>query len=353
MPAARGDIYARLDDTVGVLRMVSEVETFERQRGDKSEQWIHMLPLGPVVVARDGRTFQITDLLKVVAATDVPLLVDWEHNSEFGQTRAAGWVEELEVETEAKAFPRPGLWGRSVWTDEGQKDLKAKAFRFISPTIRIDNETRDVTQVLAVALTNRPALTLHGLESFREQMTARYGERQAQGEHAMNPESKKALCSLLSLSAEASDTSILEAARTIGTEVPRLNEMCTRLTADLATATARAQASELKLTEQGRAMFERQVEQLLADASKAGKVTPAQAKTWREFCLADERSFTQFRDQVLPSLPVIGDTVAAPPSETPPPKASKSAFGYGADKLAEAKKYIADQRAKVLAEEEE
>jgi len=349
--AARADIFMPLEEGFGLLRMVGEVESFERKNGDKSEQWIHILPAGPVVVARDGRTFQITDVLKVVADTELPLLIDWEHQSEWGQTRAAGWVESLEIESGKGGFPQPGVWGRAVWTEEGTTDVQKRAYRFLSPTIRIDNETRDVVKVLAVALTNRPALSMQGLDSFRESMTARFGH-QALGDHAMTPETKKALCSVLSLGVDASDSSILEAARKNGTEVPRLNEMCSRLTNDLAAANTRAQTAEQKLTEQGRSIFEASVERVLENASKEGKVTPAQAKSWREFCLTDERSFAQFRDQVLPTLPTIGDKAPpSPPSdETPPRSTSKSAFGYGADQIKKAKDYLAEQRARVLAD---
>jgi phage I-like protein len=352
MPA-RADLYATLDDGAGLLRMVSEVEPFERKKGDATEQWIQIMPFGPVVVARDGRSFQISDLLKLRAHTELPLLVDWEHQSEWGQTRAAAWVEELEVETGEAAFPRPGLWGRSVWTEQGASDVKSRAYRFLSPTVLIDKETRDAVQILAVALTNRPALSMQGLDSYRERMSARLGHH-AQGEHAMTPETKKALCSQLGLSAEASDSAILEAVRTSNGDTPRLSEMCTRLTADLAAANTRAQAAEQQLGELSRTSFESEVERTLEDASKEGRITPAQAKSWREFCLTDARSFAQFRDQVLPTLPTIGDKA---PSSPPPHKVTnekaRSAFGYGAEKLAEARNYIAEAAARALEDDGE
>jgi phage I-like protein len=353
MPSS-ADLFAPLDDGTGLLRMVSTVETFARKKGDAEEQWIHIMPFGPVVTARDGRTFQISDLLKVAAHTELPLLIDWEHDSEFGRTRAAGWVEELEIQNTGEGdFPRPGLWGRAAWTDDGSRDVSTKSYRFLSPTLLLDKETRDAVKVLAVALTNRPALSMQGLDTYRETMSARLGHHpNPQGETAMTPETKRALCSQLGLNADASDASIMEAIGRASTST----EMCTRLTSDLTAATTRAQLAEQKLAELTRVSFEQTVDATLDKASTDGKVTPAQRTSWREFCLKGQDNFDQFTKQVLPALPAIGDV--APPSpgptdEKPNGKPVRSLFGYSAEKLAKARQYIADQRAAVHDDDEE
>ena len=72
---------------------------------------IHIMPSGPLVLARDGRSFQVSDAARVIAASELPLLVDWEHNSEFtSDTRAAGWISALSVEP-SNGLRRPGVWG--------------------------------------------------------------------------------------------------------------------------------------------------------------------------------------------------------------------------------------------------
>jgi phage I-like protein len=126
---------------------------------------IQILPPGPIVAARDGRMFSVTDLPRVVSASEVPMLVDWEHNSERwdGSTRAAGWLESLEINPSEK---QRGLWGRVRWTDAGQKDIDSKAYRYLSPVLLLDGESRDVLQVVSVALTNKPALAMAEISAF-------------------------------------------------------------------------------------------------------------------------------------------------------------------------------------------
>ena len=63
--------------------------------GQASNQtWLHILPAGEDVHARDGRSFKVPDVDAVIRASELPMLVDWEHRSEFGETRAAGWIEQ-------------------------------------------------------------------------------------------------------------------------------------------------------------------------------------------------------------------------------------------------------------------
>lgn len=134
---------------------------------------IHILPAGPVVVARDERIFQVTDLSAVIGASEVDrgLLIDWEHNSEKwdGSTEAAGWVTALEMSDGTERAP--GLWGTVKWTPRGKADIDSGSYRFLSPVLLMDSETREVTQILSVALTNKPALRMAAVgSSYRAQV---------------------------------------------------------------------------------------------------------------------------------------------------------------------------------------
>ena len=69
--------------------------------GDKPE-WIQLLPLGPAVEGRDGRAWTMSDADAVVAASELPLVLDWEHATEIkapkgDEAPAAGWITELRV----------------------------------------------------------------------------------------------------------------------------------------------------------------------------------------------------------------------------------------------------------------
>lgn len=135
---------------------------------------IHILPQGPLVLARDGRAFTVEDAPGLIASVEMPLFVDWEHRSEFGDSRAAGWIDGLyNVTSGAQA---PGIWGRVKWTDEGRNDGKSGAYRYLSPVVLIDDDRR-AKALLAVALTNRPALRLEAINGYRENLSRRLQER--------------------------------------------------------------------------------------------------------------------------------------------------------------------------------
>jgi hypothetical protein len=126
---------------------------------------IHILPAGPHVAARDGREFSVSDAARVIAQTETPLLLDWDHESERanGSTKAAGWVHGLAVE-KGDGSRAAGIWGVLEPTPEGLADIKARKYRYLSPVLALDRESRDVLSIEAVALTNRPALVLQGID---------------------------------------------------------------------------------------------------------------------------------------------------------------------------------------------
>lgn len=167
------------------VRVAFEVQQFEPQQADK---WLHVLPLGKVE-ARDGRTFQVQDAAALLKACELPMLVDWEHRSEFfmGSSEAAGWIEDLLVEPGSGRFPSPGVWGRVDWTPKGREQTESKAYRYLSPVLLLDVppgdavsrsafETRTVLKIASVALTNTPALHMQSIDSFRASFSTRLAE---------------------------------------------------------------------------------------------------------------------------------------------------------------------------------
>ena len=82
--------------------------------------------------------------------------IDWEHATvKVGEDRtdkapAAGWIESLEyVEGE-------GLYGTVSWTATAAAELKERAYKYISPVILTDKETKAIEVLHSVALTNTP-----------------------------------------------------------------------------------------------------------------------------------------------------------------------------------------------------
>lgn len=315
------------------MRFAVEVEPCAEDR----PQWIHILPLGPHVEARDGRKFSVRDAQEVMRATELPMLIDWEHASEHGDTRAAGWVEELRLEP-ADAGDRAGLWGRAHWTPQGREHVATRHFRFLSPVVLGKRDLHDgalqfaVERLTSVALTNRPALRMHGLQQFREQLSQRLGPIDDTQEQDMNDQTRRAICQAFGLQPDASDEALVSAARPVleaAQTAQSLKQACDALTSQL----NEARADTAKLAEQlagyRKESFRSEVQSFLAEGSRAGKIPPAARKRWAEFCLQSEQNFATFKETIYPGLATIGT-----PAPAPTKKAGRSALraaGHGVD----------------------
>lgn len=301
-----------LPDGRRLVRVSCSTVPYESADGS---QWAQVVPEGPFVQARDGRAFQISDALAVAAASELPLLVDWEHESESfcGSTEAAGWLEEIRVQLDAVGdFPRAGIWGRICWTAEGDSDVKGKVYRYLSPVLLLDAETSDVLQIVSVALTNRPALRMQGLDSYRKRFTAQYG---LIGE-CMKPETLKVLLTALSLAEGAADDTILAAfdARIKADPSKETREL---LSQQLGAANAEVARLNAEIEKARTASFAATVQAVLDQASKDGKIPPAARAGYEALCRTPEM-FATFQADVLPNLVVIG--APAPRSAEKPAK---------------------------------
>ena len=103
--------------------------------GDPSA-WVQLMPAGELK-ARDGRRWRLGDAAAVVAASrelagGADLVFDYEHQTDHAKENgreapASGWIKELEV--------RGGdIWGRVEWTERALAMIKAREYRYVSPT---------------------------------------------------------------------------------------------------------------------------------------------------------------------------------------------------------------------------
>jgi phage I-like protein len=121
-------------------------------------EWIHLVPSGKLRV-KDGRgPWQVVDAAAVVLASEahLPLLIDEVHATDLAapagmSAPARGWVEGLQVRED-------GIWGRVAWTPSGVTLLSERAYRGISPALRIEEKTGRVLAILRASLTNTPNL---------------------------------------------------------------------------------------------------------------------------------------------------------------------------------------------------
>jgi len=127
-------------------------------------EWIQLTPRGRVNT-RDGRAFAF-DPERLAAAWQADVIkrlsIDFEHEGEYvltlGAKPARAWIVELAVRPE-------GLFGKVEWGNDAASALRAKHYRYISPTIWLDQDKVGVRQIKGASLVKSPALGMPALAS--------------------------------------------------------------------------------------------------------------------------------------------------------------------------------------------
>ncbi|MDI6853162.1 MAG: phage protease [Deltaproteobacteria bacterium] len=276
-------------------------------------EWIRLLPLGQVDLV-DGRPpFRVDKeslaaIVEAFQSRGVDLVVDYEHQSlNGGRAPAAGWIKEL-------AAREDGLWARVEWTAQAGEYLRQKEYRYFSPVLKLDPETRQPLALLNAALTNVPAM---------KQVTplvAKFGGAAAQDESSMPADNEGVLEDLklrLGLPREATGESLWSKTQEFLQEVSGALELTAEATSDqlkeslLSLKARAAQVEELALEIQSlkARLAEEQATRAVEEALRSGKISPAQ-QTWAmEYCRRDLESFRAFAEQA-PKVVPVGEVLA-------------------------------------------
>lgn len=293
---------------------------------------ISVLPLGHVTSAKgefnvDGESFSA--MKAQIAQRGVDLVVDYEHQTLTGeQAPAAGWVKELFLDDgQIKA--------RVEWTDRARAYLENREYRYLSPVITVRKTDSKAMGLHSIALTNTPAI---------EHMEAIVNSLNFEGGQNTMNEFMKKLAALLGLGEDATEEQVAEALKACVEENKSLKESAAEaakqqpaeddkvvankavcellgLKAGAATADVAAAIMALKggniggvnLVEQVKSLeaklADRDAEEAVELALKAGKITPAQrewAKGYALKSLDDFRGFVEKAPQVVPMGTVGG-----------------------------------------------
>lgn len=292
---------------------------------------ISVLPLGHVKSAKgefdvDGESFAA--MKAQIAQRGVDLVVDYEHQTLTGeQAPAAGWVKELFLDDgQIKA--------RVEWTDRAKAYLSNREYRYLSPVITVRKADNKAMGLHSIALTNTPAIEhmeaiVNSLNFEGGQNTMDFMKELAKllglGEDATEEQVKEALKVCLE-----ENKSLKESAAEAAKQQPPENdkvvankEVCELLglkagaaTADVAAAIMALKGGNIggvNLVEQVKSLeaklADRDAEEAVELALKAGKITPAQrewAKGYALKNLEDFRGFVEKAPQVVPMGDVGG-----------------------------------------------
>ncbi|MBU2713727.1 hypothetical protein KCG35_21945 [Zooshikella sp. WH53] len=150
----------------------------------QAPQWVELIPAGVSIIGRDGRSWlndKPTDIVQTFNANAVDLPIDIEHASEHKAPQgdpapAMAWVKQLE------ARENGSIWGLVEWNREGDALVTSKQYRYLSPVFFYEKDSRRITRLSSVGLTNKPNLHLKALN-----------QRQPTEEHSMDEELLAAL----------------------------------------------------------------------------------------------------------------------------------------------------------------
>jgi phage I-like protein len=288
-------------------------------------EWIRVLPRGAVELSDHREPFVVDEVSLMSMAAEfrsrgVDLVIDYEHQSLQGERApAAGWIKELEARGD-------GLWARVDWTQQARDYLEKKEYRYFSPVLRLDPETRRPIALMHMGLTNVPAI------KHLPPLVARWGGEAAPPETVW-PEGPgvRALAAKMD-SAKEKAKMVEQLKRLMGLE-PEVEEVAVcgkameafqelAATLDLpgevsvaqlkgAVEALKAGASRLLKAEealqalQGRLASET-ADRLVEEALKAGKVSPAQHGWALEYCRRDPEGFRTYTDRA-PKLVPLGE----------------------------------------------
>ena len=290
---------------------------------------ISVLPLGHVKSAKgefdvDGESFSA--MKAQIAQRGVDLVVDYEHQTLTGeQAPAAGWVKELFLDDgQIKA--------RVEWTDRAKAYLENREYRYLSPVITVRKADGKAMGLHSIALTNTPAI---------EHMEAIVNSLNFEGGQNTMNEFMKKLAALLGLGEDATEEQVAEALKACVEENKSLKESAAEaakqqpaeddkvvankavcellgLKAGAATADVAAAIMALKggniggvnLVEQVKSLeaklADRDAEEAVELALKAGKITPAQREWAKGYALKNLDDFKDFVEKA-PQVVPMGD----------------------------------------------
>ncbi|SEC23837.1 Mu-like prophage I protein [Pseudomonas saponiphila] len=271
------------------LALNSEIYSSVELSEGKAPDWVQLIPAGPTVTGRDGRSWLFDDMAAGLvqssfASRAIDLPIDWEHATQkrasVGKEAPAGaWIKQFEIRNGA-------LWGQVEWTPRGASQVEAREYRFLSPVFDYEVDSTRIVRMVSAALTNIPNFL----------MTALNQEQQEHNLVKPSPELLKLLGLPDTATAEqvftATTAKLQATGQALNTEQANLERFVPR--ADYNALEQRAANAEQALTEHKKAEHTKAVDAVITSATQAGKITPATVDYHRAMC-QDEAGLARFK----------------------------------------------------------
>lgn len=257
-------------------------------------EWVEVLPPGPSVVGRDGRTWTynpadvMANTLAHSKGADLPF--DYLHATELKAPQgddapASGWAREYRVSE------RGALEARVDWTAKARNSISEREYRYLSPVFTYDASGR-IHRFSSFGLTNKPNLLIKALNAEQVPSMENIPMLAAAIRAALglpeNATEEQAVAAIQALK-DAKETALnSEKTPSLALYVPR---------ADYSNLETRALNAEQALAQRDKTQLETAINTEIDAALKAGKITPA-TKAYHLAACQEQGGLERFRDFV-------------------------------------------------------
>lgn len=288
---------------------------------------VKILPLGTVHSQKGD--FIVDDesidlIVNQFKGRKLDLVIDYEHQTlKDVQAPAGGWVKDIYKGNDA-------LIAKVEWTKKAEEYLKNKEYKYLSPVVLVRKKDKKAACIHSLALTNTPAIDgMFALVNSMDMNIENLKEEESMDlkeiiallglpETATEEDVKKALQKAGNAAAEKKrEEENTPVASGAGNEtVPVANSTVLsllELDKDARTEDVAAAIMALKAGGDGKALAEvlslkkelaeRNADELVMEALKAGKITAAQKDWAREYVLKDKEGFTSFMEKAPVVVP--------------------------------------------------
>lgn len=257
-------------------------------------EWVHLIPSGHVQT-RLGPPFRMDNpdiVLQMFAERGIDLPIDYEHQNDKpeaklkGPVPAAGWIKELQA--------RPnGIWGRVLWTATASEMIAAKEYRYLSPSVLYDKNTREIVGIKGAGLVHNPNLFLTALASEETAMLPQKTPDTTETPKDSGQGLLAAIARLLKLPEGSAESDVMDALAQRLTAAP---DPAKFVPIEAVQDMMRDRAAKMAT------MSETEVRSKVEHACKEGYITHGMRDWATALCTADPASFDSFLEGVGPTF---------------------------------------------------
>lgn len=268
--------------------------------------WVELIPAGLQVKGVDGRQWindqpqTVLNRFTALKEQGRELVFDFEHSSEHKAPKgdpapATGWGVEMQQRENGS------IWVKVNWTKKGEKAVAEREYRYLSPVLIYEKNSRRIVGIQSVGLTNNPNLLITALNQQNHSETTE-----------ILMELPKEIASALGLDADDSVESAVTAIKKLKGAVatannratnPALDKFVPRADYDVAlNQTKEANEKLVTIENQGR---DSEIETAINQALKDGKITPA-TKDYHVANCQQEGGLERFKAFVAASPEIAG-----------------------------------------------